>query len=275
MSCKVKNGCLVQRLVIFHLGLLPGKLSDGFDESASNEELCEHILYYNDQDKAYPTDHRCRYNFDEAIKFAGLCSALYSLQSTIDGQMNQNGEKQENPDESQTKEVYLSTCTLVFIPLDSSEIEGVVAVAQLPKPSMTAKKSKRNDLSNSITPEQIRRKHMKAHDLFKLMNGGGIHLRLSNCPGDVTSREENSGEHADYVGMAELYKHLKKLRKLQLQRQNIQNISDDDEQRIEENIRVVEGQLNDCTTVLPIDALRLDLRQFYDSFLRDIAVSEC
>jgi hypothetical protein len=282
MNNNAKKGCLVQRLIIIHFGLVPENSPGGFDETASNEELCEQILYYDEYERSFPSDTRCRYNYEEAIKFAGLCTALYSIQSTIDSQMK-NQEEQEPTNTSLTKEVYLSTCTLVFIPLESSEVEGVVAVAQLPrrpqqKKSENTGKTKHKLAEDHLRPEEIRHKLQKAHDLFKLMNRG-IHRRLCNSniePEKYDGDGDGDGyshKRSTYVGMNELYDILKRLRKSQLQLR-YQNPANDDKESLEE-VLILEKQLKELTDSLPIDALRMDLRQFYDSFLRHLGESEC
>ena len=107
------------------------------------------------------------------------------------------------------------------------------------------------------------------------MNGGGIHLRLrkSIVPAAChNNTRDTSHHHQEYEGMAELYDHLKTLRKL---RYSHFLASDDDKESIEKEIHTVENHLNSVTEQLPLDNLRLDLRQFYDSFLRNIANSKC
>jgi len=277
MGNKVKTGHLIQRIIVFHLGLLPGAQSSGFDETASNEEICEHILYYNDfvtegGERMATADSKCCYNFEEAIRFAGLCSALYSIQTTIDNQMNQSSIA-----ESKTKEVYLSTCTLVFIPLETLETNGIVAVAQLRRP-MKGKTSKTIDDKEYFSPAKIRLRLTKAHDIFHHTNGG-IHIRLCTEIQDNQQLPKNDNEtslssgNTSYIGMDEFYSHHKSLRKLQKTYQNASTESD--KVQVEEEMHLIAWRLSNCANALPVNALRMDLKQFYDSFLRDIAVSEC
>jgi hypothetical protein len=276
MKNVVPKACLVERLMIVHQGLSPNSASGGFDEAASNDELCEQILYYHQFDRMFPSDTRCRYTNDDAIKFAGFCGALYSIQSTIDSQMNAD----VSPGASATKEVYLSTCTLVFIPLESSETGGILAVAQIPRrpklEKMDKKKnqSKKNNslVEDHLTPKEIRYKLEKAHDLFKLTNGGGIHKRLLSKINIEHEGKEDSDTTPAYPGMNKLFEILKNLRKSHMRRN--QNPASDVDESLE-TIQDLEKQLKALTDVLPIDALRLDLRQFYDSFLRHIGESEC
>ena len=276
---------LVERLIIIHLGFVPDSSSGGFDENASNDELCEQILYYNQHDRSLPSDIRCRYNVEEAIKFAGLCTAFYSIQSTIDNQMSADNDEAgllTKANKCPTREVHLSSCTLVFIPLESSEVEGILAVAQLPrrpppKKSKSLDKTKKTHLSDDhIPPEEMRHKLQKAHDLFKLTNGS-IHQRLLHLNNEemkngVVYIESNTHKRLKYVGMDELYDLLKKVRKTQWQ---MQYQPTEGEQILLAEITELERQLEQLTKSIPIDAVRLDLRQFYDSFLRHIGESEC
>jgi len=286
MGNKIKTGHLIQRIIVFHLGLLPGAQSSGFDEAASNEEICEHILYYNDfvtegGERMATADSKCCYHFDEAIRFAGLCSALYSIQTTLDNQMNQSTTTIAPAPESKTKEVYLSTCTLVFIPLETSETNGIVAVAQLQRPTK-GKASKTINDKDYFSPAKIRLRLTKAHDIFQHTNGG-IHMRLcteiiqdnqhEQLPKNDYGTSQSSGNGNAYIGMDEFYSHHKSLRKL---KQTYQNAStESDKVKVEKEMHLIEWQLSNCAHALPVNALRMDLKQFYDSFLRDIAFSEC
>ncbi len=291
------NTCLVQRFIIFHVGLLPGKISEGFDEAASVAEICEHILYYKEDGKDPPVDHGFRYVSEEAIKFAGLCRAFYSIQSTIDHLMNHdasNTTEESSRILTPTEEIVLSTCTLVFIPLEQSEIHGLVAVAQLPRRNQLqhsnskSKKQKKNNKKSAshLHPEQIRSKVEKAHDLFKLMNGGGVHRRLNIADiirdptkeNDANNDSIQNNAHAEnfiYPGLAALYDNLKKIRKMEFQLNYSHDLTPDSATKLQSEISIAHGQNNELYTSLPIGALRLDLKQFYDSFLRDIGVSEC
>jgi len=281
---KVKSGHLIQRLIIFHLGLLPGAHSGGIDEAASDEELSEHILYYNElkggENVATTTDARCSYQTEEAIRFAGLCSAYFSIQATIDNQMNA-----QHRAESDTKEVYLSTCTLVFTQLETSETtKGIVVVAQLPR-STRNKKARKADGKDYFSPDEMRHRLTKAHDLFQHTNRG-IHTRLCttqhsenknlmviDIDNDDDDQQSRMTVKPQYIGMDEFYSYHKRLRKMH---QLISNASTKNEKdQAEEEVDLIQRQLSECAHSLPINALRMDLKQFYDSFLRDIAVSEC
>ena len=276
--------CFVQRLIIIHFGLIPAASSGGLDEAASNDELCEQILYYNEYEKAFPLGTRCTYNFDEAIKFSGLCSAFYSIQSTIDCQLLSTENREVLPTKaSLTKEVYLSTCTLVFIPLETTEVDGIVAIAQLPRrPKRKTKlessktSSKKLGTIDHLTCEDFVHKLTKGHEVFNHVNGG-IHRRLCDQDNLIESlsksRENDSNCHSSYVGMNEVYSILKQIRKLKMQCQDY--ATETDATRSIDNLKTLERKLKDLTDYLPIHALRLDLRNFYDSFLRHIAISEC
>eukprot|EP00979_Chaetoceros_neogracilis_P014350 scaffold4567_cov276-Chaetoceros_neogracile.AAC.33 len=269
---KVKSGHLIQRLIIFNLGLLPGAQSGGvIDEAASDAELCEHILYYNELEEGEKpvtaTDARCSYNFEEAIRFAGLCNAYYSIQTTIDNQMNTNRA------ESNTREVYLSTCTLVFTQLEPSETKGIVAVAQLPRPSKRNKNTKRIDENDVFSPLKMRDRLLKAHDLFQHTNGGICTRLCTQNSKHHDGAQSKTPFESRYIGIDEFYSYHKSLRKLYKIFSNASTKNEKDQ--VEEKVDLIQRQLNECAQSLPINALRMDLKQFYDSFLRDIAVSEC
>ncbi len=227
----------IQRLIILHLGLLPTANDSSelesdeprrgdFDESSSLEELCEHILYYFDYDlhsanvgvkkDSFSLNWRdeivdtfgdtdgidCTVN-ESAVKFSGLCRALYSLpkslQQTIPGNKD-NGENVHNKTSSISSSspkqiVTMTTCCLVFVCPDPNR-NDIIAVAQIPRVGLlqtTSQNSKRkakglrnrvdDEMNNNVSslganPHAVERIIRKCHSLFELTRGGSIHSRL-------------------------------------------------------------------------------------------------
>lgn len=270
--------CAIQRFIILHLGLLP---TQGFyDGDASNEELCEHILYYNEllgEGQIYPLVERCCYNSEAAAKFAGLCTAFYSIQSTIDSQLLNPENGHDSPvDGSRTQEVYLSMGTLVFIPLENLGGTEIVAVAQLQR--FSSRTSGRTEMKNEkelTATETIRKNIQSAHELFVLMNHGGIRPRLNNLgiiQRGVQARCEDREHTEQYpLGMSDFYALKRQLRE---QRAKARNAQDADEMtRIHDNILQLEKQVAKVDSEMPLRELRTDLKFYYDSYLRDDAAT--
>jgi hypothetical protein len=112
----------IQRLLIVHLKLAELSTGNQLDETASNEELCESLLYFYSSTASDSSDTAAQgemYSVEEAIQFTGLCSALYSLPSSIDP---------VQAEEDYTREIYLDNSCIVFQPLEGAK--DIVAVAQ-------------------------------------------------------------------------------------------------------------------------------------------------
>lgn len=262
--------CFVERFIIL---FLPANQEGSHDGDASNEELCEHILYYNElgEGRSYPYNSRCWYNCEAAAKFSGLCTALYSIQSTVDSQLLSNeNEESTMSDNKSTQEVYLSTCTLVFIPLEKLHHGEILAVAKLERKSATAGKCK-----SGLSPQRLRQSALKAHELFVLMNRGGIHQSFTchkkmENDSKVESGTSNLRANQKRIGTLDVYDLQKELEDTRIQSEKVQD--DKDQKNILENdIRELETMLDD---IEPLRELRTDLKYYYDSFLRDIAASE-
>jgi hypothetical protein len=171
----------IQRLLIIHLKLF--ELSTGnlsLAEDASNEELCESILYYK-SDKVSSTDNHPR----EALQFAGLCEALYALPCEI------------SPPNEFTKHVYLDQSTLAFQLLEAS---GVLAVAEISRANVDQPRG---------TPLAVRALLTNSHRTFCLTRGGGVHRRLLDGP-----RTKDTESNIQYGGMDRFYDLQKRKRKL-------------------------------------------------------------
>jgi len=262
--------CRVERFIIIHLGLLPGGLGgSGFDEASSIDELSEYILYYFDsrQSSQYnenESGHRVAYNNESAIRFAGLCHALYSFPSSLSPN---KGDGCGTNAADFTKEVQLSTCKLIFIPLERSEVQGLFAVAQCPKQPATSSNNR-----GMVNPAALREHCQKSHILFKLTKGGGIHGCLSSFDPTVlpswlmnnafqTVPSNNNTECVTYPGMEEIYSHHKRLRKL-TEKYEIQT-----SRECFDEIHQTQRIINDLYGFLPINFIRKDLKDFYDWIL--------
>jgi len=283
----------IQRFIIFHL-------------SSSLEELGENILYFYD-DKFSETDNcnnECHVS-EEAVKFAGLCRAIYSLPSSLQN-AGLRPYCQPNPSElekdDETKEVYFTTCTFVFVSLE--ENSRIVAVVQIPRQYSNQKNSsygENNIFSPGGNPHAIRCMFEKSHTLFQLTHGGGIHCRLLSCDssdipegisGKTVSRQTydsnvclQANERAnhsskDYTGRERLYQHKPswstKINLLyQGKRENLasqfplNNASSHEHLKLDPSL-LVKNHLRKKTNalhVLPIYQLRIDLSQYYDDFI--------
>ncbi len=259
----------ITRLIIIHKGLLPSK---GLDEGASIDELSEYILYYFDEKDqhthgALNSNGTCVYNEEDAIRFAGLCSALCFFPTSFGERdtpsCNEGGGHELNrEDVNYVKEVELSTCTLIFIPLETN-IEQVnhnlVAIAQCPKPTN----------GSPLSPAIIRRKINISHQLYQLIKYGGIHNSLQSF--DQTNLQYFSAsaniEHVSellnpYPGMSDLYHTHKMLRKLHEQQVELPTNSD-----ISIKMHESQKRLNELNYALPIGYIRRDLKLFYDWIL--------
>lgn len=242
----------IQRFIIFHLGLLPGDASVSIEENISNEELCEHILYYQDfRDAVEPSkaniQGRREYNIEEAVKFAGLCTALHTIQANIDGQMNIESS-------SKTKEVYLSNCILSFVQLEESEVGGILAVIQFAK----EKDSRMNSFLSSI-----RDRILKAHNIFQDTHKG-IHQRL-------LSAESEESDVQDY-GMSDFFSLHKRIKILRYNHFNA--CSESERIDIDHELNLLYGQLNKFSLSLPVNQLRNDLKGHYDSYFNNMSAND-
>jgi len=268
---------LVDRFIIIHLGLLPS--GAGFDESSSVDELSEYVLYFFDVHESSSNDttlderNNNANNRESVIKFAGLCNALYSLSpicSSSDGE------------DDLTKEVHLSSCTLIFIPLEDSQINGLFAVAQCPR-----NQSNNNcEPKNEVNPDALRKKIQNAHELFKIIKFGGIHRRLMsfylrnqasigqhNCIIDkfISNYPEEGNYNMDiqnncYPGMQNLYSCHKKLRKLVMELESNPNIRNNG---LVNDINAAQNQIDYLHDALPINSIKRDLKTFYDWILSE------
>lgn len=243
MKSSVKTTNL-ERLLILHLGLAP----IAPDESASIEELSEYILYYHDVERGQISID-ARYNFEDAVRFASLASSFYSIQSTIDAQM-----QTQSSELPYTTKVILTTCIMVFIPLE--HVEGLLAVAQL---SLRTNENDSNFLS--FTPSDIRGKVLNAHNKFRNLNGSGIHSQLFISIGNAQLGSDATHDTFHF------------------QQGMICNTSQEpasymsDVKRIpntESNLKQSSMTISKCS----IEEFRGKLKNFFDAFIRDLGVEE-
>jgi len=267
-----RRGHPFQRLMILHLNL--PLLSTGKDlgESASLKELSEQILYECKCEDTPPTASSSSpisnhfYEQQEAVQFAGLCSALYNLPDTLRSYSNQSQESTTCQEYDLTLEVQLDNSTLVFVPLESSlelsysisreeqrKYPTIVAVAQISRES------------GSGNPLAVRSCIERWHKLFCLLRGGGIHLRLSEKSCKVANTNKESNQRCLYPGMYQLFAGQKTLRRLG---ETMMRLPEPDAD-LEQEHKTLTNQLKQFRKALPISYLRQDLRYHYDVFIGD------
>ena len=262
----------IDRFIILHFGLVPNTGHSGLDEAASNQEWSEFILYYFDRRKR--RNYHCSldtkknqnlpiskyvYHDDDMIRFAGLCQALYSFPTSLQykkkkKKKNDSTETNHSKEQDFTKEVQLSTCSLIFIPLESSWTEGLFAVAQC---------SKQHE--SSLNPQVIREYIVRSHELFTLIKCG-IHDCLMSfdtnyLPVDIR-RDLIGNDECElvYPGMGLLYKQHEILRTLVL-KQNTYGINHNN---IIAQMEHTNKVINLLYSYLPVNYIRKDLKGFYD-----------
>ena len=261
--------CAFQRLMIIHQQLPELCIDDGLDERASIEELSEQILYYHDvltEVSPVTAEGLERHVTSEAVRFAGLCSALLSLPSALAGNRLSDDE---------TREVHLSKATLVFVPLEAQYCK-IVAVAQVQRSNPAS--SGDSDIQGCGNPLAIRTYVEKCHDLFCLLRGS-IHETLSVRPrstpeNDPHKNDETRIEKATngnlqrciYPGMEQLYKLRKQLRRLKWE---ASRFLDPEPQEVSSTIASLEKTIRSLAESLPIYSLRMQLRTHYDEHLAD------
>lgn len=259
-----------QRLMIIHQQLPELCIDGGLDEGASIEELSEQILYYRDalrEINHVTTEERERHATSEAVRFAGLCSALLSLPSAMAG----NGLS-----DNETREVHLSKATLVFVPLEA-KYSQIVAVAQVHRSNPAS--SCDSDVQGSGSPLAIRTFVEKCHELFCLLRGS-IHETLAapqwctpeNDPHNNnetrTEKATNGGlQSCTYPGMDQLYNLRKQLRRLKWEASRSLDPVPQEVGSTTTLIASLEKSIRSLAERLPIYFLRMQLRTHYDEYL--------
>lgn len=263
---------LFDRFIIIHLGLLPcaDGNSRGFDESASRDELSEHILFFFDgrqQDHDDYSDHgvkltkgKCIYNDDSVIRFAGLCHALYNLPESLNYRSGTGvrNDGNERPHKDYAREVNLSTCTLIFIPLEESQTSGLFAVAQCPKSHIDKPQAELNI-------KLLRDYFHIAHELFQLTKCGIHNCLMSLDQSELSSiirmdtiQDNFASDKTSYPGMDELYNKHRQLQKLS-EKSCANGKSDILFHEMEKLVKHIDS----IYSILPIQYIRNDLKSFY------------
>jgi hypothetical protein len=250
----------IQRLLIVHLKLAELSTGKQLDENASTQELCEQILYFHSSTESDPTrsnttttQQEKHSGEEEAIQFTGLCSALYSLPSSIDPVQAK---------EDHTREIYLDNCCIVFEPLESNKDMHIVAVAQI------ARRPPHLSGSHGGTPSAVGAAIQRSHGLFCLLRGGGIHKRLAALAASNANADANANaETCIYDGMDLLFKLRKQARRIEAKSARLSAT----DKEMEDELQTIQAELESLMTSLPIRSLREDLRIHYDAFLVDLA----
>jgi hypothetical protein len=228
----------VQRLLVYHAALpraCTGR--DALDESASDEEAAECVLYYrtarslrsdNAEEAEGPRSTSSLREIRECVQFLGICQALHRLPASLAAPDTAAVLTESNA----THDVHLGGSLLVFEVLEAPH---VVAVAQVSRRS-------------SAAPRAVRAMLRKSHQLFCLFRGGAILRRMG-----------------DYDRMRQLYELHRQQRSLLLESES----KGGDELRTQ----VASKDLTDLRCNLPITALRDELRIHYDTLLEDLLLS--
>jgi hypothetical protein len=238
------GGSMIERLLLLHTALT--EISTGrssLDDDASNDELVEPILFYYNASSsstnkpssstALPLswhhqngvhslgDESSRQSANDAIRFAGLCTALYTLPQSFHDSPDQSLECNDDT----TRVVHLQRSSLVFVPLESedrscpvgcdntdSDARGtfddnassksstlVLGVVQIQRSCPSDSGNQRSTKEGPppppqtlTTPYSIRCALQRAHANFCLWRGGGIHERLMQSLHDQGAAAERT-----------------------------------------------------------------------------------
>jgi hypothetical protein len=267
----------IQRILLFHLNLhetCTGGKSLG--EGATLEELSEQILYYHrDRRIGIPLPEDDKGNvtlgmgslLEEAVQFLGLCTALYTLPTSL----GVPTAPKLDGDEDRTQAVYFGNSTLVFTPLeDSVDIVAIVQVARL------YQNGTRSD-AGSGNPRAIRASIERCHQLFCMLRRGGILYRLkslasTNVATSGSTLKDNKGvRQCPYNGMDTLFALQKEIRKSKHQQSRI-NPSDVEYEVLSDTIRKLQIEVRTIRQTLPIQSIRRDLDAHYKEYLSDFSL---
>lgn len=275
-----------QRLLIVHQELVEACTGRGLCEGASLEELSEPILYYYDNscqaggvDDSLALSGRS-YATTEAVHFAGLCSALHSLPSSLVMASIEN---------DVARHVHLAAATLVFVPLERS----ILAVAQVPR-SSPGPDGGDGQLGGGNTLA-IQTSIQRCHDLFCLIRGG-IHHRLSlgshfaletkecshqpvhlllesdHCV-EESVIEASGGRQPKivvYPGMSTLFSLRRRKRCLLEEFSKLTSSLEQKKAVLEKEIDKVDEEIKTLLYLLPIQSLREELRIHYDEYISEL-----
>jgi hypothetical protein len=259
----------IQRILIFHLDLSE-KCLDGkaLGEGASIQELSEQILYYHRDQRWAPesTDSETRPSTlpsprtklsltEEAVQFLGLCTALYSLPSSL-------GDPEL--EEDKTNEIYFGNSTLVFLLLESSN--DLLAVAQV---SRLYQKGSKSD-SGGGNPLAVRSSIERCHKIFCMLRGGGILHRLAGSQ-STQDKKTNDTNQSAYPGMDKLFILQKQLRRAREQIAR-HGPGGSDIDTLRRQIDALQMDIKTLRKSLPIQSIRRDLDAHYKEFLGDLGL---
>ena len=281
----------IQRIIIIHLNLHELCVNDGtsLGENASIEERNEQILYYHRDSPLGTTvagEDEEDWNLtqtpgsttltEEAVNFAGLCTALYSLPTSlyINDDNNDNDDEfiPENDDNDRTKSIYFGNSLLVFVPLESTlDIVAVVQVSRLYQDGIKSE-------TGSASPLAIKASIERSHRLFCMLRGGGIIRRLKKQTSfdriddtknnDFNAKEKQEEKQYPHSGMKRLFDLMKNIRKCKDQLSKIvASSSDQNFEEISQHINDLEKEVKSFKESLPIQSIRRDLDAHYNEYL--------
>lgn len=267
----------IQRILLIHLNLheaCTGEKSLG--EGASLEELSEQILYYHRDRRigitlAEDEDGNLTLGMgsllEEAVQFLGLCTALYTLPSS----MEVSAASASDLEKDRTKAIYFGNSTLVFIPLEESL--DFVAIVQVARLYQNGTKSD----TGSANPLAIRASIERCHHLFCMLRGGGVLYRLQtmssrNTAASIYNRNDEKRPHQyPYRGMDMLFSLLKDIRKCKQQQSRL-NPSGADFEALSGKIISLQDEVRKLRHTLPMQSIRRDLDEHYKEYLSEFSL---
>jgi hypothetical protein len=259
-----RSNCLIQRLLIVHWRL--AELSTGSplsDGEGSDAQVGEEILYFytssttTSQTAPFPQDplvqaashdHPLQ---QEAVAFAGLCKALYTLPEVVQAAVP------SSETTTTTQEVFLEHSILTFVPLEGDSIVALVQTGR-----------------HGSTPAAVRAAIQRAHQLFIVLRGGGIHKRLMGSESSLFRLTEMQYDQGcRYPGMDLLYQLRKRQDKISRPwgRGGSDTNNDIELQTYQERQQILQEKIQNLYDTLPIATLRRDLRVHYDAFVGELA----
>ncbi|MGK3736076.1 MAG: hypothetical protein ACI8RD_000599 [Bacillariaceae sp.] len=283
----------IQRIIIIHLNLHELCVNDGtsLGENASIEERNEQILHYHRDSRLGITvagEDDEEWNMtqtpgsttlaEEAVNFAGLCTALYSLPTSLyihDDDNHNNDDDEfipENDDNDRTKSIYFGNSLLVFVPLESTL--DIVAVVQVSRLYQNGIKSE----TGSASPLAIKASIERSHRIFCMLRGGGIIRRLKEKTSidridntknnDFNAKEKQKEKQYPYSSMKRLFGLMKNIRRSKHQISKIiASSSDKNVEEISQHINDLEKEVKSFRESLPIQSIRRDLDAHYNEYL--------
>mmetsp|Transcript_107 Transcript_107/g.139 ORF Transcript_107/g.139 Transcript_107/m.139 type:complete len:804 (-) Transcript_107:17-2428(-) len=279
----------IQRIIIIHINLYEICVETSLGENGSLEERTEKILYYHRDtlladDEEWNLTHMSGSSTttEEAVTFADLCTALYSLPASLDipfrnddGDDNNSGNNDDNNDDiipnddnDKTKSIYFGNSLLVFVPLESKDIVAVVQVSRLYQNGIKSD-------TGSASPLAIKASIERSHRLFCMLRGGGIVrrleksslVRIDNRKHDLNANEKQETQ-CSYLGMGKLFDLMKNIRESKEKISRLVDASSDENvEEITQHINDIEKEVKLFRESLPIQSIRRDLAAHYNEYL--------